>query len=348
MTVISHHTFTDEGVWLRQPGFCQVPPAGCQADRDLVPDEQGMKALGDAMGAATGWRSALGWDIGEITGATEDWNYFAAGAYGYTPEQRGPNFHPSFAQAVSAEFDGSGAGAAGGVREALLRAAEQSADPRHHSVLTGTAQPGATLRLVKSFSTATSVQNLFVEDRLDLPLTVPASGRFEWHVNPSTRPLASGKEAYVLRCEVAGRVVASREVVVDRGQRVDAGDACDPTRTVQVGSLPATGTPARRRGRPVLVLSRRAARARTINRTRRLAVGVRVDGLLRTLRVRLVDRRRRTIMSARSSRISRDRVVRLKRSRTRRARPGPHRLVATAINRDGVLVRATRKVRIRR
>ena len=30
-TVISHHTFTAEGTWLRQPGFCQTPPNGCQS-----------------------------------------------------------------------------------------------------------------------------------------------------------------------------------------------------------------------------------------------------------------------------------------------------------------------------
>ena len=49
-----------------------------------------MKALGDAMAAATGWTSELGYaTLGDITGATEDWNYFAQGTYGYTPEARG-------------------------------------------------------------------------------------------------------------------------------------------------------------------------------------------------------------------------------------------------------------------
>ena len=46
-----------------------------------------MKDLGDDMEGATGWRSERGYEtLGDITGATEDWNYFAQGSYGYTPE----------------------------------------------------------------------------------------------------------------------------------------------------------------------------------------------------------------------------------------------------------------------
>jgi hypothetical protein len=202
VTVVSHHTYTDEGTWLRQPGFCMWGPSGCQEEHDVVPDEAGMKALGDAMGDATGWLSQLGWAIGEITGATEDWNYFASAAYGYTPEQRGVNFHPDYATAVVAEYDGSGPGANGGVREALLRATEQAADDEQHSVLTGTAEPGATLRLSKRFTTPTSQDGVRVDDELELELTVPADGTFEWDVNPSSRPLVDGTEAYAFSCVV--------------------------------------------------------------------------------------------------------------------------------------------------
>jgi hypothetical protein len=228
VTLITHHTFTAQGIWLRQPGFCSLwPTPGCQREEDVVPDEAGMKALGDAMGAATGWRSDLGWTIGEITGATEDWNYFSASAYGYTPEQRGPNFHPSYAQAVVREYVG--AGAEGGVREALLLAAEQSADPTWHSVLKGEAAPGTVLRLVKRFQTPTSQPGVVVNDELNMTLKVGPSGTFEWHVNPSTRPLVAAPEAYTLRCEDAsGQVTATREVVVGRGQTLDVGSPCPP------------------------------------------------------------------------------------------------------------------------
>ena len=47
-----------------------------------------MKALGDAMGDATGWTSELGYEtLGDITGATEDWNYFAQGPTATRPRR---------------------------------------------------------------------------------------------------------------------------------------------------------------------------------------------------------------------------------------------------------------------
>ena len=87
---ISNHTFTDEGLWLRQPGFDATffPQDSIGA---TTPDEAAMKDLGDDMEGATGWHSERGYEtLGDITGATEDWNYFAQGSYGYTPEVRGP------------------------------------------------------------------------------------------------------------------------------------------------------------------------------------------------------------------------------------------------------------------
>ena len=363
-TIISHHTYWASGIWLRQPGFCPFGPADCQREADVVPDEAGMKALGDAMGQATGWDSDLGWVIGEITGATEDWNYFAASAYGYTPEQRGPNFHPDFAQAVVAEYDGTGEGANGGVREALTRAAEQAGDPQFHSVLTGSATPGTVLKLVKDFDTATSQPDRLVRDHLEFATTVPASGTFEWHVNPSTRPLAPAKEHYVLRCEdaVTGALVQARRVEVDRGQALDLGQPCSGVfvpgseQTTVFGAInrtdsstTTTGTrPGERSAadRDLLVIARRSFRARTANRTRRVRVSIRVDGALRNLRVRLVAPRGRTVARGRLALIQRDRPLTLRFNR--RIRPGVYRVVATAVARDGIVARATRRVLVRR
>jgi hypothetical protein len=238
VTVISHHTFTDEGYWLRQPGFCKDTSSnGCKRDVDVIPDEAGMKALGDAMGQATGWVSDLGWVIGQITGATEDWNYFAQGAYGYTPEQRGPNFHPNFENAVVKEYVGTGPGAAGGVREALLRAGEQAANPSFHSVLLGVAPAGHVLRLKKSFATDTSQPALKVQDKLDFAITVPDSGFYNWHVNQSTRPLSAAPESYALTCEApGGEIKETRTVTIARGETQALDLACG-------GALPDPPTP---------------------------------------------------------------------------------------------------------
>ena len=44
--LITNHNFTEDGKWLRQPGFDDVLA--------VTPDEAAMKRLGDAMAAATG------------------------------------------------------------------------------------------------------------------------------------------------------------------------------------------------------------------------------------------------------------------------------------------------------
>jgi hypothetical protein len=92
---------------------------------------------------------------------------------------------------------------------------ENAADSAKHSVVAGTAPAGALLRIRKVFVTETSNVRTFsngavtleeVEaepanngpkirflDTIDTFMKVPASGAFEWHVNPSTRPIAAEK-----------------------------------------------------------------------------------------------------------------------------------------------------------
>ena len=208
---ISNHTFTNEGVWLRQPGFTDVIT--------VTPDEPAMSSLGDAMGAATGWQSELAWTLGEITGATEDWNYFAQGSYGYTPEARGSDFHANFNDMVVEEYLGDASHAGLGVREAFLIAAERAASRAHHGVIEGSAPPGATLRLRKAFATPTSQSGVVVDDLLNTTLRVAPSGNYRWHVNPSSRPLVSG-ERWTMMCVVPGGARGVTRVTIGRGQQV--------------------------------------------------------------------------------------------------------------------------------
>ena len=168
--VISNHTFT-EGRWLRQPGFdpdflpqqkvpTYDPACGKGTMGAVTPDEPATKALGDAMAAANepDWISELGYEtLCDITGATEDWNYFAQGAYGYTPEARGPNFHATYASMVVGEYvgnDGDGSDF-DGMRGALMTATEEAGDPDNHGIITGQAPAGASLRIEKDFSIPT-------------------------------------------------------------------------------------------------------------------------------------------------------------------------------------------------
>ncbi len=246
--VISNHTFTENGWWLRQPGFNgsffpQQPGGGA-----ITPDEPAMKALGDAMGdggtdnpltGATGWPSDLGWELGDITGATEDWNYFAQGSYGYTPEARGPDFHGLYQLMVVAEYGGlPGVSPGGGVREAYLLAAEEAIDTDNHGVITGTAPPGATLTLHKEFDAPRHPSNggAPTHEVLHSTMNARADGTYEWHVMPSDRPqipnspLPPGDEEWTMACKQPGQDPFTTAVEIARNQTVTvnwrAGGAC--------------------------------------------------------------------------------------------------------------------------
>jgi hypothetical protein len=175
-TLISNHTFGN--FILRPPGVREAGPTR---------DEDRLAAVGAAMAAQNGYHNAQGWEIGyPTTGTTEDWSYFATAGLGFTFEIGTGDFHPAYSTTV-AGWPGN--------REAYYVAADATRDTNHHGLLTGSAPAGATLRLTKDFKTATSPQNngqpLLFDDHLETELTVPGSGQFAWHVNPSDRPIGS-------------------------------------------------------------------------------------------------------------------------------------------------------------
>ena len=194
-----------------------------------APDEERLKEIGDAMANATGYKSQYGFELYDTAGTTEDWNYAAAGTYGYTVEIGPPNgeFHMPYETGVVKEWNGTSesAGGRGGLAEALLIAGEAAANQSDHSVITGRTAPGRVLRVRKDFKTPSwggpfckKEIPLFlfnipasdgprcveqgtpfeVDDFLESRLTVPpGSGRFEWHVTPSTRPFMTKERVEV-------------------------------------------------------------------------------------------------------------------------------------------------------
>jgi hypothetical protein len=185
-TLITNHTFSN--LVLRPPGL---------ASQGLAPDEAALKALGDSMAAENGYSSMYGWQLYDTTGTTEDWSYSSTGGFGYTFEIGDLGFHPPFAETV-AEWNGTTDDATGGGnREAYYKAAANTADTAQHSVLAGRAPANAVLRLTKTFETPTFDGSTFT-DSLNTTMQVGSNGRFEWHTNPSTRPLVmkeSGRPA---------------------------------------------------------------------------------------------------------------------------------------------------------
>jgi hypothetical protein len=231
-TLITNHTFSN--LILRPVG---VKPSTVAPDGELVgfaPDEcftdasgsdDGMQALGERMAAQNGYSNQFGWELYDTTGTTEDYSYNATGGYGYTFEI-GPNeFHPPFEQVV-AEYTGETDAAqavtpenahkltteaadecggehqhhdevGGGNREAFLLAFENAVDAGTHSLITGVAPAGATLKLQR-----TGVFPLWdgslVADTVATEMTVGETGSFEYHANPSTRPFVQSRKANVL------------------------------------------------------------------------------------------------------------------------------------------------------
>jgi len=187
-TLISNHTFSNlvlrpNGVHPDTIGHDGLPVGN-------APDEEGLKALGAKMTAANGYANIHGWELYDTTGTTEDWSYNATGGYGYTFEI-GPNeFHPPFPQVID-EYLGAGQYAGQGNREAYLLALENTVDQATHSVITGRAPAGATLRLRKQFATPTWERSF--QDTLNTTMKVGANGRYTWHVNQSTRPVVQDK-----------------------------------------------------------------------------------------------------------------------------------------------------------
>jgi hypothetical protein len=148
-------------------------------------------ALGDAMAAQNGYTSQHAWELYDTTGSTEDWSYNATGGFGYTFEIGPDEFHPPFPEVID-EYLGAGQYAGKGNREAYLIALANAVNPTAHSVLTGKAPAGATLRLRKSFATPTWEGS--IQDALNTTTTVGPDGRFTWHVNPSTRPVVMDRQ----------------------------------------------------------------------------------------------------------------------------------------------------------
>lgn len=202
--LITNHTFANE--ILRQPGV---------SSEGVTPDEPLYKAVGDEMAAENGYDNVFSYAMGDHVGTTDGWSYYTTGGLGYVIETGPSYFHPPYAETIQ-EYDGS-AVPGGGNRGAFYVAMESAATSAHHAVLAGNAPAGAIVRLTKSFTNRTSIGPP-TNEHFDTSMEVPASGRFEWHVNQSSRPLVPG-ERWTLTCErPEGVAQATQEVAIARGE----------------------------------------------------------------------------------------------------------------------------------
>ena len=193
--LITNHTFSN--LVLRPPAI---------ADTRFPLDEPQYEALGARMASHNDYANIPSFGLYDTSGGTEDWTFWTAGSLGFTFEIGPDEFHPPYQTGVVAEYLGlepaEGAGQ-GGNREAYYEMLESTVDTSLHSVITGKAPADATLRISKSFKTETSPvwnndfgtdigEPIVFDDTLSYELDSPG-GAFDWHVNPSTRPVVAGR-----------------------------------------------------------------------------------------------------------------------------------------------------------
>jgi carboxypeptidase T len=167
----------------------------------------------------------------EASGTAEQTAYYGAGTLAFTPEltpgfSGSERFHPPYEYVID-QYLGTDFYEGSSIRAAFLTAFEAAVDPERHSVITGEAPRGIELTISKRFELDTSAVDgdgpvTSLPHELRSTMTVPASGRFTWHVNPSLRPsqyaTAHLDESWTITCGPGntgeGRTV---EVTVERG-----------------------------------------------------------------------------------------------------------------------------------
>lgn len=194
--LITNHTFSN--LVLRPPGV---------ADMGFPLEEPQLKALGARMAAHNGYANNPSFGLYDTTGATEDWTFWTGGGLGYTFEIGTEGFHPPYETGVVAEYLGrepaAGAGK-GGNQAAYHEMLAATADQTLHGTLAGNAPRGWRLQIRKDFLTSTSpVWNdpfgTDIGEALQFPDFLVSDlqskgGRFNWSVNPSTRPVVAGRD----------------------------------------------------------------------------------------------------------------------------------------------------------
>ncbi|MDP3714105.1 MAG: M14 family metallopeptidase [Mycobacteriales bacterium] len=244
--MISHHTSGDLLLW------------AWGDTRDDAPDNDLLEGLGRAMAVYNGYRPQKSIDLYVTTGTTSDYAYGALGSIGYTFEHAGSSFHPPYPTTVPAMYAKN--------REAFILlatygciapekrpdlkldadAAQELKDEKitskrlSHAILSGRAvnrsgKPvAAKLSITKTFDTDLWLQGAknpleqkVYREFLDTSMETGTDGKFEWHVNPSTRPAkvaAKKTESYVLAITGPKGSGISKRIVVKRGQRIKLGD----------------------------------------------------------------------------------------------------------------------------
>src|SRR3954452_19407557 len=248
--VLAINNHTPDQRLLRVPSSSNEP--------DILADQTVYQALQDRFSKnLPGWPAGPWTDVYyEASSTSEQQAYYAYGTFGFTPEAKPElsgkqTIHPPYQNVVD-NYLGTGTRYAGQTMRGLFYDAFKAAtEPALHSVISGSAPAGAKLTLTKTYTLDTS-STVFTTGQpaevrafpngINTSITVPATGKFEWHVNPSLLPSQYTDqfvdESYTLSCTAPdGTVLQTTTVKIARGQLVNR-SLC--TQGGVGGSVPAT------------------------------------------------------------------------------------------------------------
>ena len=206
-------------------GRLVMHPWGWTDDETPKSEEKIFVDLGERMADAMGgYQNISAIELYATSGGSRDWAYGALSTLAYTFEH-GTSFHPPYGTGVGQVYDG--------VLTAFDIAARAAADPRLHSVVTGTVRHRgkpvpATLTLSKKIVNPLWPDNPSgveeITETFRASTLAGANGVFAWHVNPSVRPFVDGgsTEKYTLTVSYGGRT-KTFQVLARRGQTVRLG-----------------------------------------------------------------------------------------------------------------------------
>lgn len=189
-----------------------------------TPDDDFQWELGEEITAVNGYTNQIGLQLYPTAGTSRDWSYAALRTIVYTFEH-GTAFHPSYASTIPNMY------AINRVPFQLI--CEAGIDAANHSVITGRlvdaggAPVQGSVTLSKEFETPVGPeQGAAVPEKIESSIPTRPDGSFEYHANPSTRPIPyqeGAVEAWTVTFST-GEGTTTRRVVVDRGERAELGD----------------------------------------------------------------------------------------------------------------------------
>ena len=221
---------------------------------DDLEEQTLVEGLGRTIAALNGYTPQKSIDLYIHTGVCVDYAYGTFSTISYTFEHES-SFHPAYASTIPAGYAKNrpaylmlteeaclppGLRPADAERTTALSAVGLDPAALRHAVVSGRlvdasgAPVAGTVRLTKSLATplwfdgdgANPVGLSGVDEVIDTVIDTDAQGRFEYHVNPSTRHVARRNgltEAYTATFAAAGAGSATRSLVVERGEVVDLG-----------------------------------------------------------------------------------------------------------------------------